>query len=187
MDLGKLQWRPVRFGRQLWEIGIPDRTAREFLHGDHFWQWGLYNDYPRDFPNDVNFIIGKSDIHKDWNYCQCPRADRPDGTPWSITFDLPNAPQGEATLRLALAATSARRIDVSVNGKPAGAVEGLRDNATIRRDGIRGYWVERDIAFDAVLMNAGKNVIKLTIPKGGATSGIEYDYLRLELDSVPVN
>lgn len=187
MDLGKLQWRPVRFGRQLWEIGIPDRTAREFLHGDHFWQWGLYNDYPRDFPNDVNFIIGKSDIHKDWNYCQCPRADRPDGTPWSITFDLPNAPQGKATLRLALAATSARRIDVSVNGKPAGAVEGLRDNATIRRDGIRGYWVERDIAFDAVLMNAGKNVIKLTIPKGGAMSGIEYDYLRLELDSVPVN
>ena len=29
-DLGELQWKPVRHGRQLWEIGIPNRTATEF-------------------------------------------------------------------------------------------------------------------------------------------------------------
>ena len=31
-------------------------------------------------------------------------------------------------------------------------------------------------------MKAGKNVLSLTVPAGGLTSGIIYDYLRLELD-----
>jgi rhamnogalacturonan endolyase len=181
IDLGRLEWKPVRFGRQLWEIGIPDRTAGEFLHGDHYWQWGLYNEYPKDFPNDVNFVIGKSDYHKDWNYCQCPRADRPDGTTWSVLFDLPEAPQGNATLRLAFAATSARSLTVKMNDQPADDVGGLIDTASIRRDGIRGYWYERDVTFDASLMKQGTNVLKLTIPPGNSMSGIEYDYLRLEL------
>jgi rhamnogalacturonan endolyase len=181
IDLGRLDWKPARFGRQLWDIGIPDRTAGEFLHGDHYWQWGLYNEYPKDFPNDVNFIIGKSDFHKDWNYCQCPRADRPDGTTWSIEFDLPEAPHGKATLRLAFAATSARSLTVTVNDQPAGRVSSLIDTAAIRRDSIRGYWYERDVPFDASLLKRGHNLLKLTIPPGNPMSGIEYDYVRLEL------
>jgi hypothetical protein len=31
-------------------------------------------------------------------------------------------------------------------------------------------------------MKQGENTMQLTIPGGGAMSGIEYDYLRLELD-----
>jgi rhamnogalacturonan endolyase len=182
VELGDLKWRPLRYGAQLWEIGVPDRSAEEFLHGDHYWQWGLYNEYPKDFPDDVNFIIGKSDYHRDWNYCQCPRADRPEGTTWSVRFNLPEAPQGRGVLRLGLAATSARRIQVAMNGQPAGLVDSLKDNATIRRDGIRGYWSERDVTFDAALMKAGENVLKLTIPPGNPMSGVEYDYLRLELE-----
>jgi rhamnogalacturonan endolyase len=181
VDLKQLTWTPMRFGRQLWDIGIPDRTAAEFLHGDHYWQWGLYNEYPRDFPNDVNFVIGKSDFHKDWNYAQCPRADRRDGTTWSITFDLPEAPKGKAILRLAFAGTSARRISVTVNDLPAGDTGALIDTAVIRRDAIRGYWYERDVAFDAGLLKQGTNVLKLTIPPGNPMNGVEYDYLRLEL------
>jgi rhamnogalacturonan endolyase len=183
IDLGRLEWKPVRYGKQLWEVGVPNRSAEEFLHGDHFWQWGLYNEYPRDFPNDVNFVIGKSDHRRDWNFCQCPRADRPNGTTWSVTFELPDSPRGRATLRLALAATSARSIQVTVNDIPAGSVGPLTDTATIRRDGIRGYWTERTVAFDAALLKSGSNVLKLTIPPGGVMSGIEYDYLRLECDS----
>jgi rhamnogalacturonan endolyase len=182
LDLGDIEWKPVRNGKQLWDIGIPDRTAAEFFHGDHYWQWGLYNEYPKDFPDDVNFIIGKSDYHKDWNYCQCPRADRPDGTTWSVTFDMDEAPHGKATLRLALAATSARNIVVTVNDQPAGETGFLQYTATVNRDGIRGFWTERDITFDAALMKQGKNALKLTIPAGRPMNGVEYDYLRLELD-----
>ena len=170
----------MRHGRQLWEIGIPNRSGEEFRHGDHYWQWGLYNLYPAEFPNDVNFTIGKSDVHKDWNYAQVPRGDgKP--TTWSINFDLPDAPRGKATLRVALAAASARKIDVSVNDQPAGSIGPLMDTATIRRDGIRGYWTERDVVFDASFMKAGANVLKLTIPAGNPMNGVIYDYLRLEL------
>ena len=42
--------------------------------------------------------------------------------------------------------------------------------------------MEHNLAFDASLMKAGTNGLKLTIPAGGLTSGILYDYLRLELD-----
>ena len=30
IDIGKLEWKPVRNGKQLWEIGYPNRTASEF-------------------------------------------------------------------------------------------------------------------------------------------------------------
>ncbi len=76
---------------------------------------------------------------------------------------------------------SARRIDVTENDQPAGAVTGLIYNATINRDGIEGSWVEKDVAFDASLMRQGTNELKLTIPAAGLMSGIIYDYLRLEL------
>jgi rhamnogalacturonan endolyase len=37
-DLGRLEWKTVRHGRQLWEVGVPNRSAEEFRHGDHYWQ-----------------------------------------------------------------------------------------------------------------------------------------------------
>ena len=42
--------------------------------------------------------------------------------------------------------------------------------------------MEHNLAFDVSLMKAGTNELKLTIPADGLTSGILYDYLRLELD-----
>jgi rhamnogalacturonan endolyase len=184
-DLGRLEWKPVRHGRQLWEIGVPNRSAEEFRHGDRYWQWGLYNDYPREFPDDVNFVVGKSDWHKDWNYCQPPRieGDRVRPTTWSITFDLAEAPHGQATLCLAFAGSPGRDgIEVSVNDKSAGGTGPLPATGVMHRDGIRGYWFERDVAFDAALLKAGTNVIRLRNPARNWTEGVLYDYLRLELD-----
>ncbi|HTK74316.1 MAG TPA: polysaccharide lyase family protein [Gemmataceae bacterium] len=185
LDLGRLEWEPVRHGRQLWEIGIPNRSAEEFRHGDHYWQWGLYNLYDQEFPNDVNFVIGKSDCRTNWNYAQVPHADGR-GSTWSVTFDLPAARQGQATLRLAIAGASTRSIDVTVNDQPAGNSGPLVPTSTINRDGIRGYWQEKAVTFDAALMKQGTNVLKLTIPRGGVMSGVMYDYIRLELDEPAV-
>ncbi len=69
-----------------------------------------------------------------------------------------------------------------MNDQSIGDVTGLGYNATINRDGIGGYWGEHDLVFNASLMKAGTNVLKLTIPAGSLTSGIIYDYLRLEVD-----
>jgi rhamnogalacturonan endolyase len=190
VDLGKLEWKPVRHGRQLWEIGIPNRSGAEFFKGDDYFHWGWYLEYPKLFPDDVHFTLGKSDYRKDWFFEQVPHAEQSDpagrgngrATTWTVEFVLPKDAKGQATLRLALAGVSSRSIAVAVNDKPAGTVTGLAYNATINRDGIQGSWVEKDVTFDAALMKEGHNTLTLTIPAGGVTSGIIYDYLRLELD-----
>jgi rhamnogalacturonan endolyase len=141
----------------------------------------------------VHFVIGQSDWHKDWNIMQVPRASDAsgrgwgDGTTWSVEFEMPEAPRGRATLRVALAGTEARRIVVGVNGKQAGVIDHLLNTTVIHRDADRGYWQERDVSFDASMMKNGKNILTLSIPGGPVTAGVEYDYLRLELaDSVAV-
>ena len=192
IDLGKLEWKPVHYGKQLWQIGIPNRAASEFLKGDDHWHWGEYIEYAKLFPNDVNFTIGKSDFRKDWFIYQVPHDE--DGndllgrgkgreTPWKINFNLAQAPAAgqRGILRLALAGVSAKSIGVLVNGKDAGSVEGLVYNATINRDGVEGSWVEKDVAFDGSMLRAGANTLTLTVPAGGITSGIAYDVVRLEL------
>lgn len=185
-ELGVQTWVPRRFGRQLWQIGTADRTAAEFRHGDEYWHWGLYLKYPEEFPNDVDFVIGKSDPRRDWNYAQPPRSvagGRVKDTTWTIRFDLPAAPRGKATLRLALCGSRERgRIDVSVNGSPVGTTGELPSVGTMHRDGIRGYWYERPVTFDAALMKAGTNSIALRSRARDWTSGVMYDCVRLELD-----
>jgi rhamnogalacturonan endolyase len=195
LDLGKLEWTPVRYGVQVFQIGVPNRSASEFLLGNDHWHWGLYVEYSKLFPNDVNYTVGKSDWKKDWFIYQVPHAppdnqtDDPTGkgsgraTTWTIHFNMGReAPRaGKAVLRLALDGVSTRSIDVGVNGKPAGQVTGLVYNATINRDGIEGSWVEKDVSFDATLLHAGENDLTLTVPAGGLTSGVSYDVVRLEL------
>ncbi len=189
VDLGSMTWKPVRYGRQIWDIGTPNRTGREFFKGDQYFHWGMYLQYAQLFPNDVNFTIGVSDYHKDWYFEQVPHAvnDKGDGrsvgrsTTWTIRFNLPTALSGRAILRLGICGVGVRSIAVGVNGKPVGTIMGLMYNATLNRDGIGGYWVEKDLNFDAAMMCAGDNVMTLTIPSGLLYSGIIYDYLRLEL------
>jgi rhamnogalacturonan endolyase len=77
LDLGKLEWKPVRYGRQLWDIGYPDRTGGKFFKGDgpNYWLWGWNLRYALLFPNDITYTIGKSDYHKDWFFEEVPHAN----------------------------------------------------------------------------------------------------------------
>jgi rhamnogalacturonan endolyase len=190
MNLGRLDWQPVRYGRQLWDIGIPNRNASEFFKGNDYYHWGWYLRYPGLFPDDVNFSVGTSDFRRDWFFEQVPHDENPNDTTgagrgrkttWTISFKLPRSFAGKAVLRLAICGVGARSLDATMNGKPIGTVTDLVYNATINRDGIGGFWSEHDLKFDASLMQAGENKLALTIPAGGLTSGIMYDYLRLEL------
>ena len=76
IDLGKLVWKPVRYGRQVWEIGYPDRAADEFFKGDgsNYWLWGWNLRYALLFPNGLTYTVGKSDPHKDWFFEEVPTA-----------------------------------------------------------------------------------------------------------------
>ncbi len=77
LDLGKLEWKPVRYGKQIWEIGYPNRTGDKFFKGDgdNYWLWGWCLRYPLLFPNDITYTIGKSDYRKDWFFEQVPHSE----------------------------------------------------------------------------------------------------------------
>jgi rhamnogalacturonan endolyase len=208
-ELGTVRWQPARFGRTLWQIGVPDRTAREFRHGDHYWQWGLYFNYPREFPNDVNFFVGKSDWRKDWNYVQPPRIESSNVSPvseadeeterpqlparlgrdsvrssiWSINFDLPRAVKGRATLRLAFCGThQGCNVAVTANGVEIGETGTLPSTSAMQRDGIRAFWIEKCLSFDASYLRRGSNTIQLHSRAQSWSQGVMYDCVRLELD-----
>jgi rhamnogalacturonan endolyase len=191
LKLGDLAWQPVRYGRQLWDIGIPNRNGSEFLDGNDYFHWGWYLKYPLLFTNDITYTINQSDYHKDWFFEQVPHNEdlantngtgRGRATTWTVNFDLPQVPQGKATLRLAICGYGTRNLGADINGKSIGSVTNLMYNATINRDGIGGSWAERDLTFDASLMSAGHNSLALTVPAGTLTSGVIYDYIRLELN-----
>jgi rhamnogalacturonan endolyase len=197
VDLGELTWTPLRRGRQLWDIGIPNRTATEFAGADHCRDMDISLQYAKQFPNDVNYTIGKSNYRSDWFFQQVPHNEDPDAhpapffgirgkpgraTPYTVNFDLPAAPHGKATLRLAICGTGTRSLAVTVNDQPAGEVTNLVGDGVITRHGIQGIWYEREVSFDAALMKQGTNSLKLTVPAGPVNNGIVYDYIRLELD-----
>src|SRR5476651_31955 len=95
LNLGKLEWKPIREGKQVWEIGYPSRVADKFFKGDpaNYWLWGWPLRYPLLFPNDITYTIGKSDYHKDWFFQQVPHSE---STEWENTAakDLANQPFG---------------------------------------------------------------------------------------------
>jgi rhamnogalacturonan endolyase len=221
LDLGKLNWQPIRYGKQVWEIGYPDRTAGKFYKGDpeNYWLWGWYLRYGELFPNDITYTIGKSDYHKDWFIEQTPRSphelvsawENPQAkdplnqrfgwmktaaagqdmwktigqgkaTTWTIRFNLPGAPRGQAALRIALAGADGNGgLAIAVNGRAVGAIHPVATNA-LRYNTDTGVWREYTQKFDAAALRAGDNAMQLTVPAGELTSGVVYDYLRLELN-----
>ena len=208
LDLGKIRWTPMRYGRQLWDIGIVNRNSREFLKGDDYYHDGMQAMYAELFPDDVHYGIGRSDFTKDIYYQHVPHLDEEASaaaaeqaakkgqrfffgppqvgraTPWMIEFNLPEVTAAErAILRLAISGTGARMIQVAVNGREAGEVQlGMPDSTFSGRNGIQGIWYQRELGFDTSMLKAGTNTMTLTVPAGDVGAGVMYDYLRLELD-----
>jgi rhamnogalacturonan endolyase len=217
LDLGKLEWKPVRYGKQVWDIGYPDRAGDKFYKGDgsNYWLWGWCLRYGELFPNDITYTIGKSDYHKDWFFEQVPHAlsdawknpqaadplnqrfgwvkvqgsdtwrtiGQGRATTWIIKFNMDKASTGQAALRVALAgADGGGGLAVAVNGKSAGAIRPAATNA-LRYNTNKSVWQELALMFDAALLKPGENEMTLTVPAGEVTSGVVYDYLRLELNA----
>jgi rhamnogalacturonan endolyase len=196
LSLGKLRWTPVRRGRQLWDVGIPNRSAAEFFKAGERRDPDISLKYAVLFPNDITYTIGKSDFSKDWFFQHVPHNEDAEAksapfygvravgraTPYRIAFGLPAAPKGKVTLRLAICGTGAKTLSVEVNGKPAGSLENLTGDGVITRHGSQGLWYEREVAFDADLLKKGDNTLTLIVPQGAVNNGIVYDYIRLELD-----
>jgi rhamnogalacturonan endolyase len=217
VNLGKLDWQPARYGKQIWEIGYPDRTGDKFLKGDgaNYWLWGWGLRYAGLFPNDITYTIGKSNPAKDWFFQEVPHStttawlnpaakdpynqpfgwvNNPTGTQdmwpawgrgkattWTVKFNMPKASQGTAVLRVALAGADSTTLDVGVNGQKAGTIRPVSTNA-LRYNTNKGVWNQYIVKFDASLMKAGENQMTFTVPAGDVTTGVVWDYVRLELN-----
>jgi rhamnogalacturonan endolyase len=101
-------------------------------------------------------------------------------TTWTIKFNMDKAVQGKATLRVALGGADSTTLSIGVNGNEAGSIRPVSTNA-LRYNTDRGVWREYWQTFDASLLKAGENSMTLSVPAGDCTSGVCYDYLRLEL------
>lgn len=195
--LGTVNWTPNRIAPTVWEIGKPDRNAAEFKHGTDWWtsntypdaRWGIFMNYPLEFPNDVNFTIGQSNSATDWNFVHHYNKSINTSSPkWNVNFNLNNAPTAgsNASIYIGLAANFSAALIVTVNGTnvtlpTTGFAPSNNSNAMIRK-GIHGAFADTRITFPASYLKAGTNQISFTLRvTGSATSGeVMYDYIRLE-------
>lgn len=136
-------WKEESAGTEVWRLGIPDKSSGEFRHGnaldtthprnprEYLIYWGAY-DFPTDFPDSVNFTIGKSDIAKDFNTVHWavfgPTHDRKEiytrnMNNWTINFDLTandlkKTNTATFTIQLAGVKTAAGNTDIYNRSEP---------------------------------------------------------------------
>lgn len=158
LDMGKIQWVPVRRGKQAWAIGIPNRSGKEFFKGDIYWTPKIGMTYGTLFPTDLTYTIGQSDFAKDWFFLEVPRFDE----------------QLSAAAQAAAPARAPRR------GGPATGPAGARGPATgpaVARAGGRGNLTFGDLFGPAAIGKATTYTIVFNldiIPSGKATLRTAY-------------
>jgi rhamnogalacturonan endolyase len=190
-QMGNLLWNVAHPGANIaWEIGVPDRTAKEFRHGEDYFQPYLWDKFSSEFSNPLEYTVGVSDWSKDWNYVQCGYLTGTNWVPWKwrIRFALTNVPaSGDATLTIAYAGAYYAKTEIYVNNEDKifkslePAVEG--GNALIREGIHAKYCVER-VPIPVSLLKTGANTITLALPPGRNDlpfTHVMYDYLDLEL------
>ena len=187
--LGDVAWTVPHKGKRIaWEIGVPDRTAKEFRHGKDYFHGYLWKNIAKEFPNPLDYVVGKSNASNDWNYAQ----SRYPGAlglyvphEWRIHFNLPEAPAGDAILTLAIASADYARLRVFVNNgrRPVAEVTpAVQGGNALLREGIHAKYCVEYVTIPAGILKAGDNTIALSLTSARSAVGhVMYDYLSLEL------
>ncbi|CAE6450587.1 unnamed protein product [Rhizoctonia solani] len=199
----KVTWKEESAGKELWRLGTPDKTAGEYRHGfapdttkslhleEYRTYWG-YHDFPTDFPNGVNFTIGKSNVAKDWNYIHWsvfgPSYTRKNAVwdnmnNWTINFDYSRKASkanstATFTVQLAGAKTASGNTDVDngaytnfdlnviVNGNAPLPfhIPWYQSSSCGVRSGISCYNLGEKLKFPEAWLTNGHNSIVLSLP-----------------------
>jgi fibronectin type 3 domain-containing protein len=214
-NLGTVTWTPARVGATVFEIGYPSRTGQnKFRHGDDYWVseiysnpadpspiWGMFLEYPFDFPSGPDYVVGQSRWTTDWNYvqpCVVSSSGLYNDSSSTITFNLPSAPGGSASFYIALCSDYQGALEISVNGTQIAGGSGYNPNYsgsgsecdTTVREGVNANFSDNRISFSPGLLHSGQNTITVDMRQTGKVNGdgyfadhAMYDYLRLELSS----
>ncbi|KAJ4377307.1 hypothetical protein N0V83_000131 [Neocucurbitaria cava] len=198
-------WTAESAGTELWRIGTPDKSSGEFRHGNEKdtsktlqpRQYRLYwavHDFPKDFPNGVNYKVGTSSLN-DLNYVHWSvfggKANYLRKDPyytnvnnWTLTFDLTqdqidNKGSATFTVQLAGVKTSAGNNDaagdkawqdlpynVVVNGKqlPTWTIPRQHSSSCAVRSAATCYTTGHKFVFDAKMLKVGSNEFVLSLP-----------------------
>ncbi len=187
--LGDVVWNVAHKGSRIaWEIGVPDRTAKEFRHGRDYFHGYVWQNFPNEWANPLEYYVGKSDAGRDWNYAQTSyvKDGQPTAWKWRVHFPLAAAPtSGTATLTLAIASAQHANINVYVNDEsaPVATVKPtVQGGNALLRESIHGKYCVEYVGIPAGKLRSGENVITLEFPATrGADAHVMYDYVNLEL------
>jgi rhamnogalacturonan endolyase len=184
---GDLEWIVPRAGKSIaWEIGVPNRRATEFRHGDDYFHGYVWENFSKEWRNPLVYTIGRSTPERDWNYAQ--GAYMKDGKcqtwPWEIHFRLSELPAGgNARLTLAWASSDSARVEVNINGEGVARIyPSMSGGNALLREGIHAKYSFNHVDFPVSKLKKGNNTLTLT--QGRNTSPachVMYDYLALEL------
>jgi rhamnogalacturonan endolyase len=184
---GDLVWTvPHKGTRIAWEIGVPDRTAKEFRHGNDYCHGYVWQNFAKEFPNPLEYIIGQSHPATDWNFAHSGYGtDNLAPWKWRIHFKLDSAPRGDATLVLAFAGAERASVQVLVNDETAPSatvVPSVQGGNALLREGIHAKYCHEEASIPASKLHPGENTLTLiesSVKSPG--SHVMYDYLSLEL------
>lgn len=174
VELGMLEWTTKQNGQTLWQVGTFDRASAEFMGGDDPRNYARYMDYFKAFPNDVNYIIGKSDPKRDWFYAQWNWYSKKPR--WTVQFDSKAYSSGKAMLTVGIAsreyasgrpvsdvaerALSSGTLVVRLNGEIIAEFSGPKTGAAGYRSASQdSKYVLESVEFDASKLKAGTNEI----------------------------
>ena len=161
-NLGTIRWTPANRGKTVWEIGVANRSAREFFDGNNVRHYRNFVRYLKNFPDDVTYTVGSSTPAKNWNFAQWGWYSKKPY--WTIKFNLPNQQQGKATLTFGFCAALMSRggLAVTLNGHRITVLHLPKSGAAVYRSGGQdSKYQVRYVTFNADLLKAGLNRITL--------------------------
>ena len=192
---GDITWNVSHPGTSIaWEIGVPDRTAREFKHGNDYFTPYLWDVYPQELSNPLVYNVGSSNPATDWNYAHSNYAGATAGTTvpwdWNVNFNLPAVPRsGTATLTVAVASANYPGLFLYLNGSPTSFARispPVSGGNALLRQGIHAKYSYVDIPIPVSLLRTGANTFTFRFSgSAGYSPHVMYDYLRLELPDFP--
>jgi len=181
-------WSVPHKGRSMaWEIGIPDRSAKEFRHGTDYFHGYVWTHFQEEFKNPLEYTVGRSDWSKDWNYAQSWYQVGDQRVPWRwrIHFTLPTVQSGTATLTMAIASAHGNaRINVYVNDEDkvfSTVKPSIQGGNALLRESIHAKYCVETLSIPTSRLKPGSNTITLEQARADSQTHVMYDYLSMEL------
>lgn len=178
-------------GSLVWEIGIPDRSAAEFRHGDEYAKPALWLQYGSEYSNPHNYDVAAGNWATNFNFSHT--CDYVGASPWkwNLNFNLNEVIPGTYWLTIAYASADSIQI-LRINDNTSFAAftpPNARPGASsFMRQSVQTKYTYVRVPISASRLRVGANTISLDheVHTNSPTAGFMYDYLSLEAPDPPV-